>query len=155
MCARCAARLSRRGPETGEPAPTSRAQWRVRYADTTRADVAVALLLAEDLDEVAAAAHLSLLLFEYADVRAPFTERGRDWPALHQLVDSARGRLATDEERAQVAGWTDALVASNDQRRREAIEIRQDRDDRIERLGFTNATAGEPRRRPRRPRRHV
>lgn len=108
--------------------------------------------MAEDLDEVDAAAHLGLLLFGVLGCRDRFTERGRRWPSLTDLTAAARGRLGGfDSEysrrlEAKVREDTEAATAARRANRRASW---RDREDRIERLGITNAVPA--RAGPRRP----
>lgn len=107
----------------------SRSEWLSACDGMTRADVAIALEFAQTPDEVDAAAHLSLLLFTVAGCNDPFTERGRTWPALHRLVNQARGRVrGFPESMAQLAEQHRLMSeAATAQRRREAREARAER----------------------------
>lgn len=79
----------------GAAAPTmTRDEVRDRYADLTRADVAVALLLAETPDEVDAGAHLSLALFEVSGCTEQFTEHDATWLPLNELVGKVRQKVS-------------------------------------------------------------
>lgn len=78
----------------GAAAPTmTRDELRARFAGLTRADVAFALLLAETPDEVDAAAHLSLALFEVAGCAEQFAEHGTSWLSLSELVGKVRQKV--------------------------------------------------------------
>lgn len=149
LCVRCTARLdrdrdrSRRATKT----PCSRAAALELYAGTGREDVAFALNLAASPAEVDAAAWLSLLLFGVAGCRVPFTARGRTWASLHDLVCRARTRVDgyPEEVRRRAEAHDRLSLDARDQRIRDAREVRQDRERRIERLGINNAEP-EPRR---------
>lgn len=142
VCARCSARLALRSRGRAEQQPTTRSGFLGRYADLTKADVAFALELARTPAEVDAAAHLSLVLFDVAGTVVPFTARGRGWPPLHDLVVTARGRVAGFPSREGERERLDAISAAAQARRQaERAEVYADRESRIARLGFTNATA--------------
>lgn len=148
LCARCSARLSDLDPRAGEPSPVHRDQWRREYAEVTRADVAAALLVAADEAEVDAASHLSLLLFGVAGCAQPFHEHARTWPALADLTHGARGRVGAFNTPAAVAAAEldlERLQASNAQAKAERHQVWADREERIRRLGFVNATRAGPR----------
>lgn len=120
----------------------TRGQYVDLYAGTTKADIAFALELARTPDEVDAAAHLSLVLFNVAGCRTGFTEHGIEWPALTVLVGKARARVHGFDpsyyRRAEVAA-----AASEEATRKGKAQRKQswnEREERIRRLGFTNAT---------------
>jgi hypothetical protein len=116
--------------------------FRHMYRDTTKADVAFALEVATTPAEVDAAAHLTLVLFGVPGAAVPFTDdRGRAWPALHQLVMDARGRVhGFPESTYQSVEDGQALGA---EARRQAIRRRRDiyaeREAVIARVGISNA----------------
>lgn len=139
VCARCSACLSRDGQ--AEPL-TSRAAYLEEYSGATKADVAFALELAATVAEVDAAAHLSLVLFGVAGCNDGFTEHGRDWVSLHQLVFRHRGRVgAFNTPEAIAAADRDRIASENaaQQRASERKQMWREREDRIARLGFNNA----------------
>lgn len=150
VCGRCSVRLCYQQSRAGQP--RTRAEWCRTYADLTKGDVAVALELAVTPEEVDAAAHLSLALFDVAGTLATFTDRGRDWPPLHDLVIAARTRVhgypdsrytARERDAAQSAAGRELAIAR-------AREAKADREARITRIGVRNVQP-TPRRRPRRP----
>ena len=121
----------------------TRDAFRHHYRDTTKADVAFALQVAQTPAEVDAAAHLSLVLFGVAAALAPFTDdRGRAWRSLQLLTHEARHRVhGFPETLAQTARRMNAISANAaDARRREAIAARAERDRRIEQIGITNVS---------------
>lgn len=71
----------------------NRWEYQSAYAGTTRADLAVALELAETPAEVDQAAHLSLCLFGVKGTLEDFTEHGREWQSLHLTTFDARHRV--------------------------------------------------------------
>lgn len=119
----------------------NRAEYRAVHATTTRADVAFALEVAETPEEVDAAAHLSLCLFDVAGTFNPFTEHGRDYIPLHNQVVHARHRVRGfhGDSAEKTAAFLNTLSENaTAQRRREAVAARRADDERIERLGFNN-----------------
>lgn len=150
MCARCAACLDRDRDRSRQvtSGPVRRDEVRRTHADTTKADIAVALEFATTPAEVDAAAWLSLLLFDVAGCNDPFDEHARTWPALHDQVHAARSRVRGFPEQYYV---DDALQRAGAEAARAARiagaqDARKDRERRIEVLGFDAAT---PRRRGR------
>ncbi len=121
----------------------NRAEYKAAHAATTHADVAFALAIANTPDEVDAAAHLSLIVTDVAGTLTPFTERGREYQPLHQLVALARHRVnglhGTTNADMNYA-LDDYAERGRQIRRAELKAIRAARDARIERIGFTNAT---------------
>lgn len=119
----------------------SRSEYLSAHAGTTRADLAFALELAESPAEVDQVAHLTLALFGMGQVYEPFTEHGRDFSPLHQLVAHHRNRVdGFGPERARDAQrMTDALEYGAHRRRAEAKDAYAKREEKIRRFGFTNA----------------
>lgn len=124
----------------------SRAAFRHVYQGTSKADVAFALQVAQTPAEVDAAAHLSLVLFDVAGALAPFTDHGRDWPPLQQLIHEARHRVdgfpASLRESAERMDQLSAAAAAR--RHANAIAARQEREARVARIGFNNAQVRRP-----------
>lgn len=115
----------------------SRGQYLEAHASTTRADIAAALQLAETVDEVDQAAHLSLALFGVAATFEAFTEHGRDWRPLHNEVIYARRRVrgfhgdVSDEQARRI---DNELLDAGGARRR--ARAKADREPVLDRYGF-------------------
>lgn len=149
MCARCSARLAGPVPSTGALTPSkgraeqqhlSREQLRARYVDVTPADLVRWLTAAATEDDVDEAAHVSLLLFGPAGCQTT-TAAAPDGQVLtlHGAVHAHRRRVQGHPD-----PFPNLVISSAEYlERRRAIraEHRQERDERIRRLGFTNATA--------------
>lgn len=129
LCARCSASLGRSLPIPGEAGQhTHRSQHAAAHADLAQADVALGLLMAEDLEELAAAAWLSLLLFGgHAGCKDPVTlPDGRTTRSLHELVRAARGRLGGFPDAEATAQRLNDLSAAAALSRREAAAQRRE-----------------------------
>lgn len=126
---------------TAPTTPRTRHEFRDLHAATTPADVAFALELASTPGEVDAAAHLSLVLFDVAGTQSPFTEHGRAWPSLQELVHTARRRVDgfPPSLRETSERLNEITAAATRRRKAEAKAAAQARDTRIARVGINNA----------------
>lgn len=142
LCARCSACLLRTLPRGGQAEPlTTRSAFRVAHIETTKADVAFALELATTPAEVDQAAHLSLVLFTVAGCNDGFTDRGRTWRSLHQLVIAARTRVHGYPANERLRNLALAHREAGARARKQGFrEIREERDRRVAAIGFNAAT---------------
>lgn len=157
LCARCSARLATQRARRAEPTPVTRDQYRARYAGLTRRDLWAQTLMAESLEEINAVAHASLLVLGHpaCEQRLPVVHaETRGDLTLTRLIGRTRERLADYPNRARGEALKALIESGYAQDKAERIAIHKDREERIARLGFINATADEaPRaRRTRRPR---
>lgn len=141
VCARCSACLPHRVRRQAESC-TSRDDYRSTFAHLTAYALHVLVTTAGDVAELNTAAHLSLVLHGYLGCEEPVqTPAGGQLDPINHVVGRRRALLDPDPWSRDVAARTaDADAAGIEQRRREAREIRADRNDRIHRLGFVNAT---------------
>ena len=89
LCARCTACLTRDSRQTVHQLRT-RLEYQAAHRRTTAHDVVFALRAAETPDEVDAAAHLTLVLFDYRATTVPNPATGR---SLLDEVQAARTRV--------------------------------------------------------------
>jgi hypothetical protein len=150
VCERCHAHLVRLGKAGGVGTqPPSRGQLLAAYAGVTSFDLAVDAWRAETVEDVERVEHLALLLF---GIRAAKSEPvvspdGKVTGPLDEHLAKARRRLGI--VRDPLAGPLRAAATENELLARHAATERrkqawQDREDRIERLGF-NLAATRPR----------
>lgn len=142
VCVRCSARLPTSLPG-GRAELTTRDEFLRAHAHTSKADLAFALYMAETPAEVDAVGHLTLLRFGNDGCRREFTEHGRTWPSLNTLVMGARNKVRGYDE-AHYRFKEHAAVIAEDVRQRRIAQRRQarkEREARIERIGFINATS--------------
>lgn len=143
VCLRCTARLTQLGcGEAGHP--QTRDQVLASYDGVTAFDLAVDAWRAETLDDVERLEWLALLIVGYPacssePVVAP---SGKTNPPLDVLIARARTRLGGTRD---PLAWTRASVAADEENTRAAAKTRRgenwrDREARIERLGYVNAT---------------
>lgn len=121
--------------------PASRWDFKAGHEATTKADLGLALELAQTPAEVDQAAHLSLVLFDVAGTMTVFRHRGRFWPSLHQLTFQARRRVDGFAPQARALSERMNAIAEDaaaiEKRRRTAAH--NEREARIHRVGFSNA----------------
>jgi hypothetical protein len=141
VCSRCSVRLARRA----EQRATSRDTYLTTYASVTAEQIAADATRAETRAEVDLLGLLALLVVGYpGSRRTPLA----DGHPLDAHVDAARGRVyaatrdedeqaVVDEARAKAAAATAAAEQTRKQDRHDAW---QEREDRIARIGITNAT---------------
>lgn len=153
VCARCAVRLpSHIGRRTART-PRTRQEWARRYAGLELRDLWAQTLTAETLDELEAVAHASLLVAGHATCQQPAPAPVRWAPhgiTLTQLIGNTRERLADYPNRARSEALTALVETGYAAAKAQRIADRQDREARIRRVGFINATADEAPRRARR-----
>lgn len=147
VCKRCHAHLDRLGKAGGVGTqPPSREQLLAAYVGVTAFDLAVDAWRAETAEDVERVEHLALLL---AGLTATRTEPvvspdGKETGPLDEHIAKARRRLGI--VRDPLAGPLRAAATENEVLARHAAKERRkqawlDREDRIERLGFVNASA--------------
>lgn len=146
VCVRCTARLTRGTPAAGGAGTQSRTQLLAAYEGVTAFDLALDAWRAETPDDLERVEHLALLVL---GLRAAKTEPvvspgGKVTGPLDDHIARARRRLGIVRDplspSMRAAARENELVArhSAHQRRHEGW---RDREARIERLGFVNATA--------------
>lgn len=150
MCARCSASLVSQVARLAEPTHT-RHQWAEKYAGLDLRDLWAQALTAETLEEIQAVAHASLIVAGHAacERRAPAAV---PWAPHHctltRLIGDTRERLAGYPNRDRSEALTALIETGYAHAKAERIAAWKDREQRIARLGFNNATADEsPRRR--------
>lgn len=139
LCARCSARLESAeiSPNRRAEQPRTRLQYKAAYGNLTPTDLALAAEFAETLDELAHVGHLSLVLFDHAGCHTPITRPdGRPVGTLHQLIAGHRARLNPSTHDV----ITERLLTSVERRKAERNRAWQEREERIARIGFNNAT---------------
>lgn len=145
VCARCHAHLVRLG-KAGGVGTQSRTQLLAAYAGVTAFDLAVDAYRAESADDVARVEWLALLLVGYRQARtAPVqSPDGKVTGPLDEHIAKAYRRLGITSDvlgaDARAAATENELLARHAAKGRRS-EGWQDREDRIRRLGFVNATA--------------
>lgn len=126
--------------------PLSRGELQTAYEGVTAFDLAVDAYLAETADDVARVEWLALLLVGYpATATEPVVSPdGKETGPLDEHLENARQRLRIIRDpldpEARAAARENELLAHHAAKGRRN-EAWRDREDRIERLGFVNATA--------------
>jgi hypothetical protein len=125
-----------------EPVCAHRDDFRRRYADLTRRDLWAQLVMAETVEELEAVAHLSLLLLGHAACQDPLpvAHEGYRARSLTELIGDTRERLAGYPNRGRADSWQALVESGYAQAKAERKATWQEREDRIQRLGFINAT---------------
>lgn len=147
VCERCRAHLDRLGKAGGVGTqPPSRGQLLAAYDGVTAFDLALDAWRAETAEDLERVEHLALLI---VGIRASKTEPvvspgGKVTGPLDEHIAKARRRLGI--VRDPLAGPLRAAAQENELLARHAVKARRkegwrDREARIERLGFVNATA--------------
>ena len=146
VCVRCSARLTRGTPATGGAGNQTRAQLLAAYDGVTAFDLAVDAYRAETPEDVERVEWLGLLLFGFPAVnRDPVVSPdGKVTGPLDEHVAHARRRLHITRDHlgpnARATAVENELVARHNAKGHRRAGWR-DREDRIARLGFVNATA--------------
>ena len=144
VCGRCAARLTT--SPACEPGSLHREAARALYADVTPFDLAVDAWRCETEEDVTRLEWVALLIVGLAALKRDpvVAPSGKTSPPLEQLIARARTRVVG--YRDYMAPSMRAVARENELLARHAAKGRRkegwlDREGRIERLGFVNATA--------------
>lgn len=142
VCARCSACLARRRAGQAEPPCTTRAEFSLRYAGLTRRDLWAQAVMAETLEEINAVAHLSLVVLGHHACQQPLPVSHEEHHAgsLTELIGRRREHLAGFPNRHRSDALQALIETGYAQAKAERKAAWQDREDRIRRLGFINAT---------------
>lgn len=149
VCARCSARLSTwssagscSGVNGRRAELLHRSDYARRYAGLTRRDFWGQAVMAESLDELDRVAHLSLVVLGHAecDLPLPVHHEGIPGQSLTELLGGLRERLAGYPNRAAGLRLNDLVAAGAEKAARERHNAWREREARIRRLGFVNAT---------------
>ena len=145
LCVRCSARLSScKGvnDRRAEVPCTHRTEYRRRYGSLAPRDFYAQALMAETLDELEQLAHLSLVVLGHArcDQPMPVTHEGYASGSLTQLLGRLRERLADHPNRHLSEAFTALVESGYAQAKADRHAVWAEREDRIRRLGFINAT---------------
>lgn len=142
VCGRCTARLTT--PRTGEAGRMTRDDALDLYRDVTPFDLAVDAWRAETVEDVERDEWLALLVVGYPACKTDpvIAPTGKENPPLDDLIARARRRVCGVRDSL---AWTRDQINADEANTRDAAkarrgEGRRDREARIERLGFINAT---------------
>lgn len=143
MCGRCSARLA--AHPRCEPGTLPRHEAKALYADVTAFDLAVDAWRAETEDDIDRLEWVALLVVEWHALKKEpvVAPSGKTSPPLDELIRRARRRISG--ARDHIAPGMRAAMNENEHQARETARLRrkqgwQEREDRIERLGFDLAT---------------
>lgn len=134
VCIRCATSLRAAKPRDRQLA--TRAGYKTRFHGLTGHQLVAALADAHTPIDVTEAAHLTLLLFDHTGCRRPDPQTGQ---SLHDHVADARRRFQTTSAMARL---DEHREAASHRRRADQQAAREERDNRIHRIGFRNAQEG-------------
>lgn len=145
VCARCSARLSScsKGVNGRRAEPcTHRTDYSSRYGHLTRRDFWAQAVMAETLTELEHVAHLSLVVLGHAecDLPLPVHHEGIDGASLTELLGRLRERLADYPNRHLGEAFTALVESGYAQAKAQRQATWREREERIRRVGFVNAT---------------
>jgi len=135
LCTRCVTCLAVLPRPAGQV--TSRSDYLATYGHVTAGDLAADAVTATTAEEIDTVGHLSLLVVGHQASNAA---------GLTQLLARHRFRVAgsTSEAAAGRARAAEAAAAAVEQRKANAREVRERREDQVARIGINNATRGGP-----------
>jgi hypothetical protein len=125
---------------------THRTDYAYRYAGLTRRDVWAQVVMAETLAELEHIAHVSLVVLGHQVCQAPLpvSHEGLHAASLTELIGRRREALAGYPNRGRSEALNALIASGYAQAKAERAALHKEREDRIRRLGFTNAANRTP-----------